>query len=386
MHAPPLPEDESQRLDNLRSYEILDTAAEKDFDDLAELISLVTNCKYSFISFMDSGRQWFKAKKGISIKEIPREISTCNFALLQDDVLVIKDVQKDDRFREVPLLIGPFKFGFYAGVPIVSADGYKLGTIAALDTIRKKPFSVEQKNALKIIARQVDALLELRIKNKSVVRNRDEIVAEEKKIAQQTLTEQEEEKSFIANELHENFAQTLAATKLYLDFAEQSKELSSLFITKSKDNILQIIRDIKTLSRSMLPSTYRNANYLEFIEEMLNEYGKRHGIVVGFTHKGKLDCYEANIGLTLFRIIQYQLKNAHNCGAKKISINVKTNSRIKLGFVDDGKNTDNFEPERKMLLHHIKTRIELVNGTVNVTVDKKGNNLLEIEIPVDKSK
>ena len=251
-----------------------------------------------------------------------------------------------------------------------------------MDSIAKHSFSEKQKNALTIIARQVSALLELSIKNKQAVKQGDKLVAEEKKIVEQTLTELDEEKNFIANELHENFAQTLAATKLYLDFAEQSKELSSVFINKSKDNILQIIKDIKALSKSILPTTFQNANYLEFIEEMLSEYGKQNDTIIQFTHKGKLDCYDSNIGLTLFRIIQYQLKNAHNCGAKKIAITIKTGDKITINFVDDGKDISAFELERKTLLEHIKTRINLVKGTVKEATDKKGNNLLEIEIPL----
>ena len=132
----------------------------------------------------------------------------------------------------------------------------------------------------------------------------------------------------------------------------------------------------------MLPSTFQNANYLGFIQEMLDEYGKQNNKKISFKHEGKLDCYESNIGLTLFRIIQYQLKNAHNCGAKKIFIKIKTVKNIRLEFIDDGKNSDGFEPERMMLLNHIETRIGIVNGKVKVSLDKYGHNLLEIEIPL----
>jgi signal transduction histidine kinase len=208
------------------------------------------------------------------------------------------------------------------------------------------------------------------------------MVAEEKKIVALTITGQDEEKSFIANELHENFAQTLAATNLYLDFAEHSKGSGADFIKKGKRNILQIIKDLKALSKSMLPSTFENANYMGFIQEMLNEYGQQNNKRISFRHEGRFDCYTSNIGLTLFRIIQYQLKNAHNCGAKKIAIKIKTGKSIQLEFVDDGKTADAFEPERKMLLHHIETRIDIIKGTTRVSIDKHGHNLLELEIPL----
>lgn len=382
MQVVPVPHDEELRLKNLLSYEIMDSAEEKDFDDLAELVAQVCNCQYALISFIDRERQWFKARKKIEIKETPRNISFCSHTILQDDVMVVKNAKKDERFKDNPYVNEGFDIAFYAGAPIISAAGYKIGSVCAMDKKAKKKFTPEQKNTLKIIAHQVTALLELGVKNKLIAKQRDELVAEEKKIVQLTLTGQEDENSFIANELHENFAQTLAATKLYLDFAEQSKELSADFIKKSKTNILQIIKDIKALSRSILPSTYENSNYLGFIEEMLNEYGQQNNKKISFRHDGKLDCYDSKIGLTLFRIIQYQLKNAHNCGAKKIAIKIKTGKIIRLEFADDGKYVDGFKPERNMLLRHIETRIAIVKGIVNTGLDKHGNNMLRIEIPL----
>ena len=115
---------------------------------------------------------------------------------------------------------------------------------------------------------------------------------------------------------------------------------------------------------------------------MLNEYGHTNNKKIVFRHDGKSAAYDSTTGLTLFRIIQYQLKNAHNCGAKKISIQIKTNKTIRLEFIDDGKNTDAFKAERRMILRHIQTRIGIVKGKVAMNLDKLGNNLLEIEIPL----
>ncbi len=382
MQAAPIPANEELRIKNLLSYGILDSAEEKDFDDLTELIAQVCNCQYALIAFMDMDRLWFKARREIEPKEIPRETSFCSYTILQDDVMVINDTTKDTRFLDNPHVKKGCQISFYAGTPIISSAGYNIGTVCAMDKKAKSVFTPKQKKALKIIAHQVTALLELGVKNRLILEQSDALVAEEKRIVQLTLTGQDEEKSFIANELHENFAQTLAATKLYLDFAEKSKELSAVFIKKSKTNILQIIKDIKALSKSMLPTTFQNANYLGFIQEMLDEYGQQNNKKISFKHEGKLDCYDSRIGLTLFRIIQYQLKNAHNCGAKKISIKIKTDKNIRLEFIDDGKIADGFEPERMMLLNHIETRIGIVKGKVKVSLDKHGHNLLEIEIPL----
>ena len=106
MKAAHLPEDEELRMNNLLSYDILDSPEEKDFDDLAELISLLCNCKYALIGFMDRERQWFKATKGITIKEEPRAISFCSHTILQDKVMVVYDAKKDERFFDNPYVTG----------------------------------------------------------------------------------------------------------------------------------------------------------------------------------------------------------------------------------------------------------------------------------------
>lgn len=382
MLVAPLPLNESFRLNNLLSYGVLDSPEEKDFNDLAELIAQVCHCKHGLVTFLDKERQWFKAKYHLDINESSRAISFCSHTILKEDVMVVKDAKKDKRFIDNPFVTGGYKISFYAGASIISAAGYKIGTVCAMDTKPKSSFTSEQKNTLKIVAHQVAALLELNAKNKLLVKQSETLVAEEKKIVLLTITGQDEEKSFIANELHENFAQTLAATNLYLDFAVHSKDDGTDFIKKGKTSILQIIKDLKTLSKSMLPSTFENTNYLGFIQEMLNEYGQQNNKKISFRHVGRIDCYDSNIGLTLFRIIQYQLKNASNCGAKKISIKIKTGDLIRLEFVDDGKYVNTFEPERMMLLHHIETRISILNGNVKVGSDKNSHNLLEIEIPI----
>jgi len=381
MQVAPIPKNESIRLKNLLSYRILDTKREKHFDDLAELIAHVSNCQYALITFIDQKRQWFKSTRQIQISESARDISFCAHTIIQDGVMVIKDTKKDKRFFDNPFVTEGYKISFYAGAPIISAAGFKIGTVCALDKKPKDVFTSKQKNALKIIARQVTTLVELGVKNKLVSEQKDAIVAEAQKIAQQTLTGHDEEKVFIANELHENFAQTLAATNLYLDFAEHSKGTGTVFIKQGKSYITQIIKDIKALSKSMLPSTYENADYLEFIQEMLNEYGFQHNIKISFRHHGKLDCYTANIGLCLFRVIQYQLKIAKNCKAKRITIKINTGDSIHLEITDDGK-IDPADLERIQLLNHIETRIGIQKGTTNVGYDKNQLNLLDVVIPL----
>ncbi len=134
----------------------------------------------------------------------------------------------------------------------------------------------------------------------------------------------------------------------------------------------------------MLPSTFQNANYLRFIQEMLEEYGKQNKKEIEFVHQGKLDAYESQVGLTIFRIIQLLLKSAQSCRAKKISITIRTAETIKLILWDDGKSVNELGPDRKIMLRHIEARLSLVKGTLAIGKDKNGYNLVELEIPLEQ--
>ena len=248
------------RLEDLLSYAILDTEEEKQFNDLLELAGLICGCRIATISFVDKHRQWFKAKQNISVNETDRDISFCSHTILGNEVMVVENASADSRFCSSPL-VKDKNIQFYAGAPIRSSAGYNIGSVCVMDNIPNKSLSVEQKEALMKIANQITCLLELRVRNRLIVRQAESLLQLEKKITRLLITEQESERKYIAHELHENFAQTLAAIKLNIEFAEQSHDKSGHFIQKSKDNLVQIIRELRNLSNSMVTTKLDEAVY-----------------------------------------------------------------------------------------------------------------------------
>jgi PAS domain S-box-containing protein len=156
-----LPVDEEARLEALRALEILDTAPEPEFDDLALIASQICNTPISLISFVDRERQWFKAKVGVETKETSRDLAFCAYAMLQQGLFVVSDAMDDPRFSTNPLVIADPKIRFYAGAPIRSPDGHALGTICVLDRTPRQ-LTEKQENALRALSRQVEGQLELR--------------------------------------------------------------------------------------------------------------------------------------------------------------------------------------------------------------------------------
>ena len=106
MTPAPLPQNEAERLDALRRYEILDTEPEQKFDDLTLLASHICQAPIALISLVDADRQWFKSKVGLTTSQTSRSVSFCGHAILEDDVMVVPDAAADARFADNPIVTG----------------------------------------------------------------------------------------------------------------------------------------------------------------------------------------------------------------------------------------------------------------------------------------
>src|SRR5262252_7939276 len=152
---------EKARLQALRRYKILDTDPEKAFDDLTILASHICQTPVALITLIDSDRQWFKSRVGLSVSETPREVSFCARAIQQSELFVVPDASKDPRFSSNPFVVSDPKIRFYAGAPFTSSDGHPLGTLCVVDMVPRQP-TPSQQSALLALSRQVQAQLELR--------------------------------------------------------------------------------------------------------------------------------------------------------------------------------------------------------------------------------
>lgn len=157
---PPVLPYEDQRLDALRSYNILDTEPDTEYDAICELASQTLNCAVAAISFIDSTRQWFKASVGIAQAELPREVSFCAHVLDKTTVTVVLDTLTDRRYASNPLVNGGANIRFYASAPIRSKDGYVIGTIMALDTKPRTNVTPRVIEVLRHLATMSESLIE----------------------------------------------------------------------------------------------------------------------------------------------------------------------------------------------------------------------------------
>ena len=172
--SPANPEDD-KRLEALKKYNILDSLPEADYDAITELAAQICQTPIALISFVDQDRQWFKSNHGLAAQETPREVAFCAHNIVEPaSPLIVEDARLDERFDENPLVTGDPHIVFYAGVPLVDADGFALGSLCVIDD-RVRQLDAAQLSALHTLSRQVVNLLALRKANRALLKNQDRL-------------------------------------------------------------------------------------------------------------------------------------------------------------------------------------------------------------------
>jgi anti-sigma regulatory factor (Ser/Thr protein kinase) len=175
-------QDESARLSALGRYRILDTEPERAFDDLTLLATQICGTPVALLSLIDSDRQWFKSRVGVSADSVARSASICHHVVERRETVVVPDALADDRFRENPMVAGEPHFRFYAGAPLVTPEGHAIGTLCVVDYLPRQ-LSRDQLAALEALRRQAEAQLELR---RNLLELREALDERDKAEAEQT--------------------------------------------------------------------------------------------------------------------------------------------------------------------------------------------------------
>ena len=155
------PPNERERVAALLQCKLLDTEPEQGFEDITRLASYICQTPIALVSLIDSDRQWFKSKLGLTATETSRKIAFCAHAILQDGIFIVHDALEDNRFSDNPLVTGAPNIRFYAGIPLKTAEGYALGTLCVIDYVPRE-LSKEQIAAFHALAAQTTYLIQTR--------------------------------------------------------------------------------------------------------------------------------------------------------------------------------------------------------------------------------
>ena len=220
-----IPANESERLEALRRFDVLDTPRDGAFDRITRLASEMLEMPISIVSLVDYDRIWFKSTYGLDgVDEIERVPGLCASAILGEEIWVIKDAQVDPRSLANPLVAGEFGLRFYAGSPLRTHDGYNLGTLCVIDK-RPRELTEQQARVLDDLAALVVDELELRLAARRQARR--------------------------ATELNDDVVQALAVAKLHLQLDDTESAISALdqALDSSKRILAELVEDAPSLRR-----------------------------------------------------------------------------------------------------------------------------------------
>jgi GAF domain-containing protein len=242
----PVPPNEQERLAALRSLCVLDTPPEAPFEHLTALAATHFNVPIAAISLVDEHRQFFKSIQGTSIVETSRETSFCTYTLLSDDPLIVPDAQKDDRFRENALVVGEEHLRFYAGAPLITSGGMKLGSFCVIDRRPRPEFHMNHFRDLERFAAIASRLIEQRLLPETLRQTR-ELNAELQLRAETEITASQAKTDFLNNISHEirtpmngvlGMIQLLASTELSAEqrnYAKVAKSCGGMLVALLDD-------------------------------------------------------------------------------------------------------------------------------------------------------
>ncbi|BBH54653.1 GAF domain-containing hybrid sensor histidine kinase/response regulator [Fluviispira sanaruensis] len=307
MKIAPLPSDEKERLVKLENYRILDSIPEQDFDDLTFLASHICKVPIALISLVDKNRQWFKSKIGLNASETSRDLAFCSHAILQEEVFIIPDSLKDERFHDNPLATGAPNVRFYAGAPLQTSSGHRIGTLCVIDNI-PRDLTLEQIKALQALARQVISQLELRLSTanaENAIKTKSAFFAN------------------ISHEIRTPMNGIIGMTNLLLDALVKPANIDKLKIIQNCSNsLLDLINDILDFSKLEVDKVELEINpfslqsLVKEIVELLNVKASEKGITLSYQHNSSIPLVLIGDRMRIRQILMNLVSNALKFTAK----------------------------------------------------------------------
>lgn len=396
--APPTSE-EATRLKVLYDYDVLDTNAEKIFDDLTQLAAQICDTPITIISLIDADRQWFKSTVGLDVEETSRDIAFCAHAIHQQKIFEVEDTLKDKRFFDNPLVTSKPNIRFYAGTPLISPDGHAIGTLCVIDNKPNKLTQV-QRHALEVLGRSVISQMELRRSIKAL---------------KQANEHKNEFLSNMSHELRTPLNAIIGFSRLMLDDIKRHK-LPTKFseyvghIDYSGKRLLSVVNsviDLNKIEAGMMQVQIESVCIRELIKDlegmlaiMANEKDVKFSVYVSDNLPAHLAIDQAKISQIITNLVQNAIKftNSGHWVKVELSLNIEhfvitvADQGMGISSIDQTKLFRKFQQVGQdkssegsgLGLSIVQSLVELLGGTINVLSNLGKGSVFTVLLPQKK--
>lgn len=391
-----IPQNESERLKALYKYEILDTESEKAFDELTELASEICDTPIALISLIDPNRQWFKSRVGLNAEETSRDIAFCAHAINYEGLFEINDTLKDIRFKDNPLVSSDPNIRFYAGAPLITPEGFAIGTICAISDKPKK-LNEHQVKAMQILSREVISQLELRQKVKELHEANDRKTEFLSGLSHEMYTPLNSIVSFCQLMLHNELGDI---PEQYLTYIKQM-DISGKRLLGSVNSIIDICQvedgnfelDVKSTNVTDLFSYIKTTSKSLALAKLIEVNFK-----LSFNNVTHIMIDGARLSQVILNLISNSIK--FSAAKQAISVNVILNNEHMLIAVKDkgqgiaSKDIPFLFQKFQRVANNNKTEglgvglvmakylVDLMHGDINLTSEPNVGTLVKVKIPI----
>lgn len=339
---------ESDRLQALQELDILDTPPEQEFDEITLMASEICQAPIALMSLVDKERQWFKSKQGFQASSTPREISFCQHAIQQTHTMVVPNALEDDRFKSNPLVIEK-DIRFYAGAPLITKNGFGIGTLCVLDH-KPRILSDRQVESLEALSRNIMRIIELKNQNNVLkiltgqIAQREQLLVEAAKMS--SLGQMA---GGIAHEINNPLTIiSLYATKI-IEMIQDGKldvkkaEQYTDKIQETTQRIAKIIRGMRDFCGDGAKDPFQKINIKTLIEDTLSFcHDKKIRMGISFKYVQidpdiEIECRPVQISQVLLNLLNNSCDALATANPKLIELEVReVGDHVQLQVVDTG--------------------------------------------------
>jgi len=382
MPFPFLSSSDSDRLETLARYDVLDTPPEREFDRITRLVAQLLDVPIALVTLLDEDRQWFKSCVGLDRRETKREHAFCIHNLHDESVMVVEDATKDPRFAHNPLVTDSPGIRFYAGAPLVTPNGTILGSLCAIDTT---PRTVEA-DALDVLRDLADIVvreLELRRTNAALEDRTRQIqtLTDELKSAEET------DRSRLSQLLQEELQQVLQATRMQLENvcgddaipAERRRRLDPV-----KAGLADALDLTRTLSSRFAPPV-GNQPLRDSLEWLALKMKEVHGLSVAVLGSGAVSGGSEDLKTLLYQLVRellYRVVRYADSDEARVHL-IESTRHLRITVEDDGHESTSAEAVQDEWggLDEILDDIEELGGRIHVRSSAGVGTCVTIEVP-----